>query len=68
MERSVRLAEILERVRRKEASDIDSDLVRQIAEVEERNLFDDDRAQAQKEIRQLLDIALAAEEVEGART
>jgi hypothetical protein len=66
MKGSVRLAEILERVRSKDAKDLDRDLVKQIAEIEERNLFDDDRTQAQKEIRQLLEIALAAEKLEGA--
>jgi hypothetical protein len=66
MEGSVRLAEILERVRSKDAKDLDRELVKQIAEIEERNLFDDDRTQAQKEIRQLLEIALAAEKLEGA--
>jgi hypothetical protein len=64
MERSVRLAEILERVRSKDVKDLDRHLVRQIAEIEERNLFDDDRRQAQKEIRQLLDIILEAEKLE----
>jgi hypothetical protein len=63
MERSVRIAEILERVRSKDVKDLDRDLVRQIAEIEERNLFDDDRTQAQKEIRQLLNITLEAEGV-----
>jgi len=68
MERSIRLAEILERVRSKNAKDLDRDLVRQIAEIEERNVFDDDRTQAQKEIRHLLEITLEAEKLEGAET
>ena len=68
MKRSVRIAEILERVRSKNAKDLDRDLVRQIAEIEERNLFDDDRTQAQKELRQLLAITLEAEKLEGSTT
>jgi hypothetical protein len=65
MQGSIRLAEILERVRTKNAKDLDRDLVRQIAEIEERNVFDDDRTQAQKEIRQLLEMTLEAEKLEG---
>jgi hypothetical protein len=68
MERSVRLAEILERVRSKGAKDLDRELVMQIAEIEERNLFDDDRTQAQREIRQLIEITLETEKLEGAES
>jgi len=68
MEGSIRLAKILERVRSKNAKDLDHDLVKQIAEIEERNVFDDDRAQAQREIRQLLEMTLETEKLEGAES
>lgn len=68
MTESVRLAEILERVRKKVGKELDRDMVRQIAEIEERNLFDDDRRQAQKELRHVLDIALESERLEGSGT
>ncbi len=60
-----RLAKILERLRRASHSkQLKSEFVAAIAEIEDRNVFDDDRGSALKELRQLIAIETdsAAEE------
>jgi hypothetical protein len=60
---STRLSEILERLRSDRFPDLKADLVRQVAEVEERNVFDDDRRGALKELRNLIAIEIQAARV-----
>ena len=50
----ISFAEVLERNRVKTAQHVSPDLIAHIAAIEERNQFDDDRASARKELRDLL--------------
>jgi hypothetical protein len=60
---STRLSEILERIRSDRFPDLKAALVKQVAEVEERNVFDDDRRSALKELRNLIAIEIQAARV-----
>jgi hypothetical protein len=49
---AIRLLEILERNRQKVAPELPSDLLKEIAEIEEDNQFDDDRKKARQNLRE----------------
>jgi len=50
----VRFADVLERNRVKLATHLSPDFIADIAAIEERNQFDDDRTSARKELREVL--------------
>ena len=50
----IRFANVLERNRAKTAAHLNPDFIAHVAAIEERNQFDDDRANARKELRELL--------------
>jgi len=54
-----RLIKVLNRRREELAPDVPADLIRQIAAVEERNQYDDDRRKVLTELRGLFDVATA---------
>jgi hypothetical protein len=56
-----RLHRILEGIRERDHSDLRREFVAQVAEVEERNVFDDDRKEALKELRQLVQMEVQSE-------
>lgn len=58
MSEATRLHQILERIRAKEFPDLRKGFVAQIADIQERNVFDDQRAGAKKELRSLLEIEI----------
>jgi hypothetical protein len=58
-----RLHQILERLRAHEFPDLREEFVQQVAEIEERNVFDDDRTGAVKELRSLLAIEIQSARV-----
>jgi hypothetical protein len=59
-----RLNRILEDLRQSNFSDLDKNFVAQVADVENRNVFDDSRVEARKELRQLIAIQLQSERLE----
>jgi hypothetical protein len=61
---ATRLQRVLERTRKKFAPELSSEFVASVAELEERNQFDDDRVPARSELRRLVEIEL--EEQRGA--
>jgi len=58
-----RLHQILERLRAQEFSELRREFVHNVADVEERNVFDDDRSGAIKELRNLLAIEIQSARV-----
>jgi|GEM_PF-2746930 len=50
-----RVREILEENRKRMHPDVPTDMLAEIAAIEEQNQFDDDRAQPRREIRELVD-------------
>ena len=65
MTTSGRLHQILERLRVGKYGALRPEFVSQVADIEERNVFDDDRSQAQRELRQLIDIEIVSAHLEG---
>ena len=58
-----RLHRILEQIRALNHEQLRAEFVEQIADLEERNVFDDDRSNALKEIRQFVAIEVQSEKV-----
>jgi hypothetical protein len=59
------LHQILERIRAESFPDLRKEFLSEVADVEERNVFDDDRSGAQRELRNLLAIEIQSARVEG---
>jgi hypothetical protein len=58
---AVSLAEILLRNQERLAPDVSPDFLRAIAEIQERNQFDDDRAPARREMRSQVEMCVEAQ-------